>query len=592
MKPIQYLCLSILLSLSVELSASMTLHCPPDQTLQCTAQSNDLMAYGDAYILKNGKKINAGLANVTNNLNSCNVGKIIRKWQAIDTDGSVIQCTQTLTFLAGIFNESNIVWPEQELQLVGCSDNPDDLDLPDEYKEPTIYHVQCSHVGTNFNDEVYIFGSDCKKIVRTWTVINWCNYIPGSNTGKYTFTQVFKLSNGEEPAITCVKEHVVNATGCSDGYVNVPFVNVQGKSCSGGYRVTNNSIYADTTTHDASGVYPIGSTTFEYSIAYACGLEKKCQTTVKVTDKVSPVPYCLATLNIVLMPVDSDGDGQTDEGMVELWAKDVNVGSYHPCHNRPLDFSFSPDTLNKAIVFTCQDVGLNDIPMYVTDDQGRQSYCRVHVVVQNNGANIPNCTPRVGTRPIASGTITDPIGRPIEDVLVSHRDKSPITEVMGNGQSNAMQYVASHRTVTDGTYSSEDLMLHRDYLLLAYKEGDVTRVNDEDINILEAFIKGERYFANPYTYLAADINEDGKVDVSDYHLIRNLRNATEADWPDQRQWVFYTKRSVDNMKNPENGNMDLLQSYSISDLYYGFAEDKDFIGVLKGDLDYYEQLGL
>lgn len=593
MNPIQNLLIIVILLSTIRLSATQTLHCPPDQTFPCTAQTQDLMAYGDAYVMKNGQKYDAGLAHVIYNVNSCNVGTIIRKWQVEDVNGQILECRQTLTFEAGEFSEADIVWPETELHLTGCDDDLDNYEIPSEYDEPVIYFGHCTHVGTNYDDEVYIFGSDCKKILRHWTVINWCKYIPGTSVGKYTFTQVFKLSNGEEPIINCVPEFKVDATGCSNSYVNVPFLSIQGESCSGGYRVTNNSIYADTTTHDASGVYPIGKTTFLYTISYACGLEKKCQTTVHVTDKISPVPYCLATINIVLMPVDSDGDGQTDEGMVDLWAKDVNVGSYHPCHNRPLSYSFSGDSLQMSRTFTCQDVGLNDIRMYVRDDQGLQSYCRVHVVVQNNGANIPNCTPQTGSRALASGMVTDPIGTPIEDVMVFHKDSAPITEQLQNGGSNTVHYVSSQRTQNDGTYSTDDLMLHRDYKLYAYKAGDVNRVDDVDIAILEAFIKGERYFANPYTYLAADINEDGKVDVNDYHLIRNLRGATEAQWPDQRQWVFYTHSSVDNMGNPSSDNeMQLLQDYNIQSLYYGYAEDKNFIGILKGDLDYYETLGM
>ncbi len=97
----------------------------------------------------------------------------------------------------------------------------------------------------------------------------------------------------------------------------------------------------------------------------------------------------------------------------------------------------------------------------------------------------------------------------------------------------------------------------------------------------------------PYTYLAADINEDGKVDVEDLHLLRNLQGQAESAWPEERQWVFYTKGSVDFMPNPEEtDNMNLIQTYNVEDLFYGYAEDKQFIGVLKGDLDYYETLGL
>ena len=312
---------------------------------------------------------------------------------------------------------------------------------------------------------------------------------------------------------------------------------------------------------------------------------------VHVTDNVRPVPYCLATINVALMPVDTDNDGVVDNGMVEVWGSDVNIASFHPCHNRPLDFSFDPDSLSTAISLTCQNVGLNNVPMYVTDDQGRQSFCLVHIVVQNNGANIPNCGPLVGTRPLASGRILDPIGQPIEDVMITHRDMSP-TILSSMTGTNSVQYVNSIRSDEDGAYEVDDLQLQRNYSLYAYKEGDVSRVDNNDIQILEAFIRGERYFVNPFTYIAADINEDGYVNVDDYNLFRNLENASEEMWPDQRQWVFYTKTSVDNMSAPEsNVRMNLAQSYTINLLDYGYGENKQFVGILKGDLDFYEALG-
>lgn len=585
MKPILNLLFVALVMWSAQLSATVTLHCPPDQSFPCTAQSQNLMAYGDAYVMFNGKKMSAGLAHVVRNVNACNVGRIIRKWQIEGANHEIIECTQTLTFIAGNFNLSHIVWPETDLHITGCEADLDPSELPEDYRRPTVYKQQCSNLGVSYTDEVYNFGSDCKKILRHWSVLNWCTYTPGG-PGKYTFTQVIKLSNSAEPIISCTKNYVVDATRCDSSYVNVPFVSVEGQSCTGKYTITNNSFYADTTTHDASGVYPIGKTTFDYKIDYACGSEKKCQTTVEVTDFVRPVPYCLATLNTVLMPVDSNQDGQVDDGMVAVWAKDVNVNSYHPCHNKPLTFSFSGDSLEMSRVFTCQNVGLNEVRMYVKDHLGRQSYCRVQIVIQNNGANIPDCAPKVGSRPLFSGRIMDPSGEGLSDVQVAHKDMAPMS-IVENGITNELQYLSHQRTDATGNYSSSEVQMHRDYKVYAYKEGDISQVDAADVALLESYIKGEKYFANPYTKLAADINEDGLVDVEDFHLIRNLLGAPEENWPNQRQWVFYTKSSVEHMSNTEAA-MNLKQNVEIESLYYGYGENIDFIGVLKGDLTRYE----
>ena len=96
-----------------------------------------------------------------------------------------------------------------------------------------------------------------------------------------------------------------------------------------------------------------------------------------------------------LMGVDTDFDGAVDNGMVELWAKDLNRGSYSKCVGGALRFSFSSDVNDMKRTFTCDDLGENQVKMWVTDATGEQSYCITTVTIQNNGANIPDCHRKV-----------------------------------------------------------------------------------------------------------------------------------------------------------------------------------------------------
>ena len=587
MKPILTLLLCLLLS---SINATTTLHCPPDQTLTCTAQTTNLSAYGQAYIMKNGVQYDAGLAYVEQHLNSCNVGTILRRWEALDANGHLIECTQTLTLTAGNFNITHITWPESEFHLEGCDNQAIPDSLPYAYREPRFDYVPCSHVGTSKNDETFIFGSDCKKIVRKWTVIDWCNYNPGHNSsGIWTYTQVFKVSNGTVPTLVCKSKLDINPLECDSSFVDVPEPTFTGESCSGTYKITNSSIYADTTTINASGVYPIGDYRVNYKLEYGCGNEAFCSTLIKVTGDVRPVPYCLATLNIVLMPVDSDQDGLIDDGMVEVWAKDVNVNSYHPCHNEPLTFTFDAAAQEMNKTFTCAEVGHNLINMYVTDPQGKQSFCKVDINVQNNGAQIPNCVPIQGTGMRVAGIVSNPMGEAISQVYVTHKDKQPMSVEMDNGHMQQVQYVESVWTDDTGAFSAENLMLNRSFEVYAYKQGDVSQVTQADIDILESYIKGESVFQSPYTYLAADINEDMVVDINDYHLLKNLLGASENAWPNQKQWIFYRKTSVDNMSsNPLDDN--LPQMIEMTEIQAHMTPILDFIGIMKGNLDYYEAM--
>jgi hypothetical protein len=48
--------------------------------------------------------------------------------------------------------------------------------LPD-FGEPQIYFDDCELIGTAYEDAYfYVVPDACYKIVRTWTVINWCVY--------------------------------------------------------------------------------------------------------------------------------------------------------------------------------------------------------------------------------------------------------------------------------------------------------------------------------------------------------------------------------------------------------------------------------
>ena len=562
-----------------------TLTCPVNLSLTCRAQTVDLDAYGTAQVMINGATYPAGLASVAKNLNNCNVGTIVRSWSVVGENQNLIECSQTLTFEAGDFDESNITWPESEVKLIGCGNTANIDSLPPGVAGPTFDYVLCSQIGTSHTDSRFDFGPDCDKIVREWTVINWCVFRPGFPGGIWKFNQVFKISNGNPPTIACPIDLTVNADKCNGAQVNLPPAVVTGMPCNGDYLITNNSIHADTTNFDASGFYPLGSTVITYETEFGCGERLYCQTTVTVPNEIKPVPYCLATLNVALMPIDSDGDGLTDEGMVDIWAKDVNVNSFHPCNADTLTFTFDELGEQMSRTFTCDEVGNNAIRVFVSDAQGRQSFCVVNINIQNNAAQIPDCAPAPGQDGmLVSGLVSDPSGLYISGVDIRYRDTETQQAVEDLGQSLYTQ-VPRGQSNLSGEYIINGVSIDRAYLVSAYKPGDVTKVTQDDIDILETYIKGEATFSNPYTYLAADINEDGLVDIDDFHLLKNLIGHSETAWPNQKQWLFF--HLTDGLTI---NTIPSINDFEQSKLSQGVHTEMKFLGILKGDLDYYESL--
>jgi hypothetical protein len=608
--------------INTEKLSAVELYCPSDVWLSCNAEIWNLSIYGNAYYIKNGYQYDAGSPSVVYDLTTCNTGVIYRTWTIEDQYWNLISCTQTIHVGGGNFNSTHIFWPQQDLHLYGCGTSTHPNDLPYGYGYPEYAYVSCSHIGTSYKDQVFTFGPDCKKILRKWTLIDWCNYIPGSTyQGIFSYTQIIKISNSETPILSCPKTIEINATECDSMYVNTPLVSVDGMSCTGNYEITNNSIFANIQGADASGKYPIGTTVVDYLVEYACGREKACRTEIIVKDKKPAVPYCYATLNVSLMPQDTDQDGLVDDGMVEVWAKDLDVNSYHPCNNGPLKFTFSSDLTDTYRIFTCAEVGPNVLQMWVTDKKGNQSYCVVTINIQNNAANIPDCEyEETGNSYALFGRITDEEDHKLENVVVYVKDKNAIYDydmaydtinefaIVDSfyNQANALIYVYEMTTaivenILDstpmynvlylktgdrGVYGSNDILYYRDYKINAFKEGDMSVVTFDDLALLEAHINGTKQFANPYSFLAADINEDYFIDQEDVDLLRALIEGEEDEWPKERQWVFYNKAAM--MKMSEQPLEDRIPNTVEIDNFISQEHELDFIGILKGDIDKHE----
>lgn len=367
--------------------------CPGDKWVACDAEIWDLDIYGHArykdysgwHTLKNPEE--------HYHLNSCNTGHIERKWKYKDPyTGYWHSCSQTI-HVGGGSSTVQIEWPKQNLELHGCNPSTDPEDLPYGYQYPWYNQKDCQMIVRSFKDKTFYFEEGCKKIIRSWTIIDWCSYKPNSYPvkGYYEWDQVIKIFNDEEPAIWYPVEGVTGSSeDCETTHIDVPKVTVKDGSCDADVLITNNSPYALNDGPDASGHYPVGMTLVTYKVQYGCGQEKFFTTKITVENNVSPVPICISGLSVALMPVDDDGDGIPEDGMAVIWAKDYDASSYHPCGN-PLTFSFDPNELVMFMEFSCADVGANTVTLYTNDDRGNQSSCTVTLFVQNNSANIPDC---------------------------------------------------------------------------------------------------------------------------------------------------------------------------------------------------------
>ena len=84
----------------------------------------------------------------------------------------------------------------------GCNPDlhPDHL----ENGRPTYKYDDCAMLGSTYRDVSYKFGSNsCNKILREWTVMDWCTYdkVRNPHQGIHKYTQVLKVSVADSPVV-------------------------------------------------------------------------------------------------------------------------------------------------------------------------------------------------------------------------------------------------------------------------------------------------------------------------------------------------------------------------------------------------------
>ena len=142
-------------------------------------------------------------------INMCGVGTIIRTFTATDPGGAISTCQQVISVINyDLFDESQITWPA-DLTTTNICDiellDPEDLSLP--YSQPVFEDGPCDLVAATYEDDVFDFSNNdqaCFKILRTWTVIDWCQVNQGYGT--WTHLQVIKVMNSVAPVMAPIED--------------------------------------------------------------------------------------------------------------------------------------------------------------------------------------------------------------------------------------------------------------------------------------------------------------------------------------------------------------------------------------------------
>ncbi|NBB89432.1 MAG: T9SS type A sorting domain-containing protein [Bacteroidetes bacterium] len=495
----------------------------------------------------------------------CGIGTLIRTFRAVDADGNANVAFQSIEFeRCTPFTENSIIWPlDQELE---CDENGDYSTDPEATGEPEFDDV-CSQIAVRFDDEVFEVTPDaCFKILRHWTVIDWCQFDEETGAGEFTYTQVIKVNDSQAPellacddvtfcdssAVGCMgfAELVQEVEDCTpDSFLNVTW---RVKPFNAGNN-PNDDIVG--TGLDASGMYPFGTHRITWIVEDMCGNVGTCQYLFTVEDCKLPTPVVINGLATVVMP---------SSGCIDVNVDLFDAGSFDNCG--PVQFSYSADVDDTIATFCCEDgLGTKEIEFWVTDAVGNQDFVITSIRIQD-----PNGFCGDPSQPTISGTVESSAqpGKGVERAEMKLENTSAPTPLF-------------RLTSADGEYAFFGAE-GESYSLNATKNDDVLNgVSTFDILMIQRHILGIEILSDPYQLIAANVNDDARVSGADIIELRKVILGIETSFPNNQSWRF-----VDAAETLEEGQ--LPRQYKESIAIYDLNEDltdQDFIGVKIGDIN-------
>ena len=568
-------------------------YCPEitDATVNC-ASGNDPWQYFSHYTAADFHDCSTVTVTESNGgtLDECKRGVLSRTWTATDACGNSTSCTQRVTFYH--VNDFSVCFPA-DVTVNGCED-------AGYHCRPIITGDDCELIAIDSTDEILpIVGGEeaCYKILRTWKVINWCVYNPnaphtadmamgncsncnnGSNTGKkfkdtgdgyVEWTQVIKVRDNVPPVVTPHNEcdpnqqgvyptdgrcyyHILTATATTNCEEILRFYYKIDLNNDGTYDIIDN--VGTVGSGSASQVLPKGTHRIVWSVEDACGNVGTATEVFTATDCKKPTPYCIG-ISTAVMP---------SSGCIEVWASDLDAGSWDNCGDVTLGIRRQGDTgaPTPSITICCPLAGPNVIvELHVTDECGNSDFCLTSIYVTGcPGTPDPSVAGLVHTEELEN----------VEQVTIT---------ASNNG--NAIGGAAT--TAPSGVFQLA-LPMGSSYTITPEKNmNPLNGVSTFDLVLMRKHILGTELLDSPYKMIAADVNRSNSITTLDMVELRKLILGITTEFPNNTEsWRFVrADYQFQNAANPFNENFP--EVYNIDNLT-GEMNNADFVGVKVGDLN-------
>ena len=504
----------------------------------------------------------------------CGIGKITRQWFIEINGGKTNICEQEFNINSNVtLTENSFVWPADRDDAT-CENYTTDLGDNVMYNGKPVNEAQfCGDLSFSYEDAVFnTVEGYCVKVIRRYTVIDFCTYDIATGAGIWSRTQIIKVKNNAGPQLmNCPTDTSLVITN-SDCETSISFdapsafdaclkEDIPENRIS--YALTEGTNVLSTGTGNTSSfILTPGTYEVTWSVFGVCDNESTCSHSIIVKDEKRPTPYCKGGVTTVLMPPSSPGESPS----VALWASDFDLGSTDNCSTN-LTVSFEEDDPNAtSIEFTCADLGMQSLIIWFTDASGNKDFCQTTVNIQANGGI---CDGGISNSMIIAGNVETEFNEVLENVTISL-------------QSMEDQSMSFESTNINGHFAFGGMEAYGDYKVNAVSDSDyLNGVSTLDLVLIQQHILGTQPFDSPYKLIAADANNSESVSAIDLIELRKLILGIYDELPDSESWRFLdSSKKIQDAQNP----WPIKESIDLSNLIEDEMQN-DFLAVKVGDVN-------
>jgi len=269
-------------------------------------------------------------------------------------------------------------------------------------------------IGVTFEDQNPIVTCpNAYKVVRTYTIIDWCN-----TDDVRTLSQIVKVGDFTAPVLNVPAgpiEFGTNAGNVCGAYIRLDLPGLTlTDACSSSFTLLANiypngdltgtplgsyTVNLDNLTAEVSDLLPVGDHVIRYTYTDECGNIGTTDVDIRITDATPPVAICENGLNVSLSSSVSPGAGAAT-GIAVLTPEMIDKGSYDDCSGITLEIarvrllaSGAYELLPGAaygpnVVLTCADLGVVPVGLKVTDADGMSNFCWMDVLLEDKTAPV------------------------------------------------------------------------------------------------------------------------------------------------------------------------------------------------------------